>query len=87
MAVVWLGLGLGLGQGGGGICADSLFPSRTHVLYYYTPITQDLVPNAVYIFEVVACNRVGAGGAGDRLATRTLQPGEAHKQADREADR
>ena len=36
---------------------------------------QDLVPNAVYVFEVLACNRVGEGNVGNRLATRTLQPG------------
>ena len=41
------------------------------------------MPNAVYIFEIVACNRVGAGAAGDRLATRTLQPGEAGSSRDK----
>lgn len=40
---------------------------------------QDLAPNAVYIFEVVACNRVGAGSAGERLASRTLQPGKVSR--------
>ena len=38
-------------------------------------MAHSLSANAVYIFEVSACNRCGEGPPSDRLATRTMPPG------------
>ena len=38
-------------------------------------MAHSLQANTVYIFDVVACNRIGAGPPSDRLAIRTMQPG------------
>mmetsp|Transcript_10754 Transcript_10754/g.16337 ORF Transcript_10754/g.16337 Transcript_10754/m.16337 type:complete len:854 (-) Transcript_10754:260-2821(-) len=38
-------------------------------------LAKELLPNTVYVFEIIACNRVGEGVPSSRLASRTLPPG------------